>query len=148
MKFLRWIAFCPVSVAAFIGCLYAVPFLLAWAYKIMYYIMFWGSKYDVAPVFEFEYAIEDFKAFIFITCLGLIISGCISGVIAGCIVPASNKRIIALAVYCIPMLVLLVLLGIGGWRIENWLYRICFEISVLFTAVGSAACMYAWHAEK
>lgn len=141
MKSLRWIVFSPLSLSAFIGCLYVVPSLLAWVLKILYYVMFLGSKYDAPPFFDFEYAIDDFKAFIFTTCLGTIISGCISGAIAGWIAPASSKPKIALAVYVVPMIALLVWLGVAAWDTEHWFYSSCMEITLLITAFLSAGSM-------
>lgn len=148
MKILRWIVYCPLSLAAFLAGLVIVPYLLGVIFKIMYFVMFAGTKYDMPPFFDYEYAIEDFKAFIFTTCLGTIISGGISGALAGSIAPKCSKPGIAIGLYLVPMVALLVWLGVVYWDSEHWFYSTCMEITLLITALVSIACMGGTYDQK
>lgn len=148
MKFLRWTVYCPLSIAAFIICLQVVPFILGWIYKIAYILMFSGSKYDVPPILDFEYAIMDFKNFIFVTCLGTIISGGISGALAGYIAPKSQKTEIAAIVYAIFLFGILALFGIAAWNTEHWFYSLCMEITLLITVFVGFVSMLICNSEK
>ena len=97
--------------------------------------MVWGSRYDVSPVFDFEYAIEDFKSFIFTTCLGTIISGGVSGLIAGYISPKSKYPWIATTIYAIPLFCILIMIGFAAWNSEHWFYSTCMEITLIISGL-------------
>ena len=148
MNLFRWVAYCPVSIAVFIGCLYFVPFILGWIYKIMYFIIFFGTKYDMPPLFEFEYNIQDFKFFIFTTCFGTIISGFVAGALAGYIAPKSSRPGIATVVFAIPLTGLLTRIGIIGWNTEHWFYSSCIEVTLLITALAGIIGMYHYNSEQ
>ena len=143
MKILRWILYVPVGLASFILCLYVVPYVLAFLWKIMYFVMFWGTRYDVPPMFDFEYAIEDYKSFIFTTCLGTVISGGISGAIAGSIAPKTKYFGVATTLYAIPMICLLVLFGYSAWNSEHWFYSTCMEITLIIAGLFGIGFSYA-----
>lgn len=133
MKIIRWILYVPIGIASFLLSLYLVPYILAFLWKILYFVMFWGTRYDMPPLFDFEYTIADFKAFIFTTCLGTVISGGISGAIAGSIAPNSKYSGVATTVYAIPLVCLLVMFGYVAWNSEHWFYSTCMEITLVIT---------------
>jgi len=148
MKIIRWILYIPIGIASFLLSLYLVPYILAFLWKILYFVMFWGSRYDVPPLFDFEYTIADFKAFIFTTCLGTVISGGISGAIAGYIAPKSNYPGVATTIYAIPLVALLVMFGYAAWNSEHWFYSTCMEITLIITGLLGIAFTYGINCDE
>lgn len=142
MKIIRWILYVPIGIVSFLLSLYLVPYILAFLWKILYFVMFWGTRYDVPPLFDFEYTIEDFKAFIFTTCLGTVISGGISGAITGYIAPKSNYPGVATTIYAIPLVCVLVMFGYAAWNSEHWFYSTCMEITLIITGFLGIAFTY------
>lgn len=132
---IRWIFYCPIGMICFILCALITPYILGLLFNIMSFIMFGGSKYEFAiqPTFDFEYAIKDFEIFLTTTCLGMIVSGAISGAIARYISPKTNHHIIVTILYAIPLAILLLLLGLASWDAEHWFYSICMEITWAIT---------------
>ena len=148
MKIIRWTLYVPIGIVSFLLSLYLVPYILAFLLKILYFVMFWGTRYDVPPFFDFEYTIADFKAFIFTTCLGTLISGGISGAIAGYIAPKSNYPGVATIIYAIPLACLLAMFGYEAWNSEHWFYSTCMEITLIITAFLGIAFAYGINSDK
>lgn len=148
MKIIRWILYIPIGIASFLLSLYLVPYILAFLWKILYFVMIWGSRYDVPPFFDFEYKIADFKAFIFTTCLGTVISGGISGAIAGYIAPNSQYPGVATTIYAIPLVYLLVIFGYAAWNSEHWFYSTCMEITLIITGLSGIVFAYGTNCDE
>jgi hypothetical protein len=133
MKIIRWILYVPIGIASFLLSIFFVPYILAFLWKILYFVIFWGTRYDMPSLFDFEYTIADFKTFIFTTCLGTVISGGLSGAIAGYIAPNSKYPGVTTTIYAIPLVCLLVKFGYAAWNSEHWFYSGCMEITLIIT---------------
>lgn len=134
MNVIRWIISVPISIAILIPLYIAVEWLLGWVNKIVYFIMFWGTRYDVPPMFDFEYQVEDFKSFIFITCLSTLISAGISGYIGGKICP--RKHVTATSwLFGIAILPLVIYSIVSFWNSEHWFYSTLWVIDMILFGV-------------
>lgn len=140
MNILRWIISAPASIAI-LGLLYIViEWLLGWTFKILYFIMFWGTRFDVPPIFDYEYKFQDFKTFIFVTCLSTLISAGISGYIGGLICP-KNHSVATSCLFGAFILPILTISSITFWNTEHWFYSSVWILDMIivgFLFVGSA----------
>jgi hypothetical protein len=141
MNILRWVISAPISIVI-LGLLCGViEWLLGCIYKILDFIMFWGTRYDVPPVFDFEYEILDFKAFIFITCLSTLISAGISGYIGGLICPRNNS-VATSWLFGVIILPILIFSCIAFWNTEHWFYSSVWILDMILVGCLFVGCAY------
>ena len=143
MNIFRWIISAPISIAIWGLLCVVIEWLLGWIFKILSFIMFWGTRYDVPPIFDWEHKLQDFKSFIFITCLSTLISACISGFIGGLICPKNHSVATAwlLGIFLLPVLIFCCVVS---WDTEHWFYSSVWILdliisSCLFVSCASAA---------
>ncbi len=121
MNILRWIISAPVSIIIYGLLCIVIEWLLGWIFKILYFIMGWGTRYDVPPIFDWEYKLQDFKTFIFVTCLSTIISAVISGYIGGKICP-KHHSVATACLFGTAILPIIIFSCITLWDSEHWFY--------------------------
>ena len=141
MNVLRWIISAPISIAILGLLCIVVEWLLGWIFKILYFIMVWGTRYDVPPIFDYEYKLQDFKTFIFVTCLSTLISAGISGFLGGLICP--KKHTVATAcLFGLVILPIIIFSSVTLWDSEHWFYSSVWILDMIilgFIFVGSAS---------
>ena len=103
MEVVRWIFYIPVVIITQVISSVVLEFLLRIIFKLGYYIIFWGSRYYMPPMTTLGATIEDVKTFIFTTCLALVGSGVVAGMIGKMIIPNTGREI----AYIILLIVLL-----------------------------------------
>lgn len=60
MNILRWVISAPISIAIWGLLCIVIEWLLGWIFKILSFIMFWGTRYDIPPIFDWEHKLQDF----------------------------------------------------------------------------------------
>ena len=139
MNILRWIISAPISIAI-LGLSWVVTeWLLGWIFKILYYIMVWGTRYDVPPIFDWEYKLQDFKNFIFITCLSTLISAGISGYIGGKICP-KNHSVATSCLFGIAILPVIIFSCVAFWNSEHWFYSLVWILDMIMVGLVFVSC--------
>ena len=103
--------------------------------------MFWGTRYDVPPVFDFEYELLDFKTFIFVTCLSTLISAGISGYIGGLICPRNNS-VATVWLFGVIILPILIFSCIAFWNTEHWFYSSVWILDMILVGCLFVGCAY------
>ena len=134
MKIIRWIISTPIAIALFIGLSFAFAWLLGWLYKILYYVVCWGSRFDVPAIFDFQSNINDFKSFIFVTCLSTLLAAGCAGFIGGAICPPNNPKATTwlFSIVIIPVVLLWI---VSFWSSEHWFYSIIWIIDMILAAI-------------
>ena len=141
MKILRWIISAPISIVILGILCTAIEWLLGWILKILYFVMFWGTRYDVPPIFDWEHKFQDFKSFIFITCLSTLISAGISGYIGGKICP-KNHSAATTWLFGSAILPVIIFSCVTFWNTDHWFYSSVWIIDMIilgFIFVASAS---------
>ena len=141
MNILRWIISAPISIVILGLLCNVIEWLLGYIYKILYFIMFWGTRYDVPPVFDFEYELLDFKVFIFVTCLSTLISAGISGYIGGLICPRNNS-VATSWLFGVIILPILIFSCIAFWNTEHWFYSLVWILDMILVGCLFVGCAY------
>ena len=147
MKIIRWIISAPISIVLLgLSCI-VVQWLLGWIYKILYFIMFWGTRYDVPPIFDFEYEYRGFMNFIFITCLSTLISAGISGYIGGLICP-KNHSVATAWLFGIGILPIIIFSCVAFWNTEHWFYSSVWILDMILVGCLFVGCAYEANKSK
>lgn len=141
MKVIRWIISTPIAIALFVVLSIIFEWLLGWIFKILYYVMFWGTRYDVPAIFDFDSKIQDFKTFIFVTCLSTLIAAGCAGFIGGSICPPNNSKATSwlFGIVIVPVVIYSIL---SFWSSEHWFYSSLWVVDMILAAlifVGAAA---------
>lgn len=140
MTFLRWILGAPIAVTLLVVLAYVCEWILGFILKIAYFIMVWGTRFDTPPIFDFEASLQDFKSFIFITCLSPLIAGGISGYIGGKICPPNNPNA-TMWLMGVFICIVAIISSITFWTNEHWFYSILWVIDMVIMSIifiGSA----------
>ena len=132
MNILRWIISAPISIAIWGLLCVVIEWLLGWIFKILYFIMIWGTRYDVPPFFDWEQKFQDFKSFIFITCLSTLISAFISGCIGGLICP-KNHSVATTWLFGLTILPVIIFSCVAFWDTEHWFYSSVWIIDMIIS---------------
>lgn len=129
LPILKWLMSALISPIIVIISFPILDWLVGFILKIFYFVVVFGSRFDIPPITEFDNKMADFKSFIFITCLSALISFGLGGYIGGKIAPTNKggKRII------------FTLTGIliGGvsvynfWNSEHWFYSSVWVIAMI-----------------
>lgn len=134
MNFFRWIISAPISIVILCVLYPIIKWFLGLIFKVFYFIMCWGTRFDTPPIFDYAIQIEDFKTFIFETCLSTLISAGIAGYIGGKICP-KNHNIVTSYLFGIFILPLLIFSTITFWDSEHWFYSSVWVIDMLVLGV-------------
>lgn len=134
MDALRWILAGPISAALFVGLSFAIEWILGWIFKIVFFVMSWGTRYVVPSLFDFEEKVHGFMSFIFITCLSSLISASISGFIGGKICPSRHgvATCIVMAIFILPILIFSCC---AVWNSEHWFYSSVWVIDMIIAGL-------------
>ena len=139
MNILRWVISAPISIAIWGLLSIVVKWLLGWIFKILSFIMFWGSRYDVPPIFDWEYKLQDFKTFIFVTCLSTLISAGISGLIGGVICP-KNHSVATTWLFGLTILPVIIFSCVTFWSTEHWFYSSVWILDMIISGFLFVTC--------
>lgn len=129
------------SVIVFYPFVVGIPYVLNWIIKIIAFVMFWGNpRYYQPAAFDYQYGIEYYIQFIMTICLGTIIAGSITGLIAGFVAPPTKRTSIAYII-SIPFLLFIISCGIDRWVTEHWFYSITLELTYVLTFISYLMCL-------
>lgn len=136
VNFIRWFISLPISLSLIPIIFYVISWLLKWVFYILNFIMIRGTRYDLPPIFNFEYGVVDFKYFIFNICLSSLIASGICGIIGRIIMP-SEWRCRKATFLCFGLVsVLLSIIGsICFWDSAHWFYSILTTIDLFLMAI-------------
>lgn len=140
MNIFRWIMSAPTAIAILGLLCIVIEWLVGWLFKILYFIMFSGTRYDVPPIFDYENKLEDFKTFIFVTCLSTLISAVGAGYIGGLICP-KNHSVATACLFGTIILPIIILSCVTFWDTEHWFYSSIWILDMIILGilfVGSA----------
>lgn len=139
MKVIRWIIAGPICAISFLLFSAISEWILGWIFKILYFVMFWGNRYNVPSVFDFEDKIQDFKSFIFVTCIASLISAGISGFIGGKICPSGHgiATSIILGVFILPVLIIS---SCSLWNSDHWFYSSVWILDMIVSGFILVSC--------
>ena len=141
MNILRWIISAPISIVI-MGLLWIViEWILSLIFKLLYFITISGTRYDVPPIFDFEYEYRGFMNFIFITCLSTLISAGISGYIGGLICPRNNS-VATSWLFGVIILPILIFSCIAFWNTEHWFYSSVWILDMILVGGIFVGCAY------
>jgi len=146
MKIIRYILFLPVSIAAFLILSYIVTWILYYVWKVLFFIMAFGTRFDSEPILGFEYDIEKFKSFLITECLGILISAVVSGFIGGAILPNKYKAFFA-TFASFAFAILMIICGVRLWNSEHWFYSAITEIVLIIAALLYCGGLFAGESE-
>ena len=136
MEVVKWIFSLPIVAALQFLLPIVCEFLLRIIFKIILFILTFGNvKYGWAPYFDFEVKVLDFKSFIFATCLGVFISGMLTGFIAYYLLPNVGRKI-ALVLTGIVSFGIYVAMCASFWVGDHWFMSSCYVVACL---IGWAA---------
>ena len=140
INFLLLIISAPISIAIYVLLCIAIEWLLGWAYKIIYsfYRIITLGRYD--SELDIDHKIDDFKFFIFTTCLSTLISSGIAGYIGGLICPKKHGVTMA-CLFTLFILPILILSSVTFWDTERWFYSSVWILDMIISGVifvGSA----------
>ena len=141
MNILRWIISAPISIVILVLSCNVVEWLLGLIYKLLYFITVSGTRYDVPPIFDFEYEYRNFMTFIFITCLSTLISAGVSGYIGGLICP-KNHSVATTWLFGVAILPIVIFSCIAFWNTEHWFYSLVWVLDMILLGILFVGCAY------
>ena len=134
MKAIKWIIAVPISLILLVLGAFILEWVLGWILKAIYFIMVWRSRFDTPGIFDFENKLEDFKSFIFVTCLSALISAFLAGYIGGKICPNKNSPVVPW-LFGICVIPLLFFSCIVFWNSEHWFYSSLWILDMLLVGL-------------
>ena len=141
MNILRWIISAPISIVILVLSCNVVEWLLGLIYRLLYFITVSGTRYDVPPIFDFEYEYRNFMTFIFITCLSTLISAGVSGYIGGLICP-KNHSVATTWLFGVAILPIIIFSCIAFWNTEHWFYSLVWVLDMILLGILFVGCAY------
>lgn len=126
MNILRWIISAPLSLAMLVGGYFVTELILGWLVKILSVVMLWGSRWNISSGPQ----IDDFKSFIFVTCLSTLIASGVAGYFGGRVPPEGHKKAVGI-LYSLAVIPLLVLSAASFWNGDHIFYSIIWVLDMV-----------------
>lgn len=146
-KILCYLFYSPVSIGLFLAFSYLSYWILTLFWKVLFFIIGFGSRFYSEP-YGIEIPIENFKSFLLVDCLGVIISGGLSGLIAGLIAPKNEHSGVTTIIPSALFLTLVILIISISWVSEHWFYSTVWVLALILSWAAFTLFLYATHNEK